>query len=134
MDYQVFLVSRIREAHIHGEGPGQAIVTGFRHSAQVVGAAALIMMAVFGGFMTGGESLVKMVGFGLASAVFFDAFVVRMAFVPAVLALLGKRAWWLPRWLDRLVPRVDVEGEALTQQVSAPRELPADDPRASMTT
>ncbi|MFF1324707.1 MULTISPECIES: MMPL family transporter [Streptomyces] len=133
MDYQVFLVSRIREAHIHGERPGQAIVTGFRHSAQVVGAAALIMMAVFGGFMTGGESLVKMVGFGLASAVFFDAFVVRMAFVPAVLALLGKRAWWLPRWLDRLMPRVDVEGEALTQQVSAPRDLPADDPRASVT-
>ncbi|WP_037854318.1 MMPL family transporter [Streptomyces sp. NRRL F-2799] len=133
MDYQVFLVSRIREAHIHGEGPGQAIVTGFRHSAQVVGAAALIMMAVFGGFMTGGESLVKMVGFGLASAVFFDAFVVRMAFVPAVLALLGKRAWWLPRWLDRLMPRVDVEGEALTQQVSAPHDLPADDPRASAT-
>ncbi|MEV7143866.1 MMPL family transporter [Streptomyces tauricus] len=133
MDYQVFLVSRIREAHIHGEGPGQAIVTGFRHSAQVVGAAALIMMAVFGGFMTGGESLVKMVGFGLASAVFFDAFVVRMAFVPAVLALLGKRAWWLPRWLDRLMPRVDVEGEALTQQISAPKDLPADDPRASVT-
>ncbi|MDT0570823.1 MMPL family transporter [Streptomyces sp. DSM 3412] len=133
MDYQVFLVSRIREAHIHGEGPGQAIVTGFRHSAQVVGAAALIMMAVFGGFMTGGESLVKMVGFGLASAVFFDAFVVRMAFVPAVLALLGKRAWWLPRRLDRLMPRVDVEGEALTQQASSPSELPADDPRASMT-
>ncbi|MET9563745.1 MMPL family transporter [Streptomyces tauricus] len=133
MDYQVFLVSRIREAHIHGEGPGQAIVTGFRHSAQVVGAAALIMMAVFGGFMTGGESLVKMVGFGLASAVFFDAFVVRMAFVPAVLALLGKRAWWLPRWLDRLMPRVDVEGEALTQQISAPKDLPADDPRTSVT-
>ncbi|MFS8204670.1 MMPL family transporter [Streptomyces sp. CWNU-52B] len=133
MDYQVFLVSRIREAHIHGEGADHAIVTGFRHSAQVVGAAALIMMAVFGGFMTGGESLVKMVGFGLASAVFFDAFVVRMAFVPAVLALLGKRAWWLPRWLDRLMPRVDVEGEALTQRVSTPNDLPADDPRASVT-
>ncbi|MGW6459973.1 MMPL family transporter, partial [Streptomyces sp. NPDC055078] len=69
MDYQVFLVSRIREAHIHGEGPGQAVVTGFRHSAKVVGAAALIMMAVFGAFMTGGDSMVKMVGFGLASAV-----------------------------------------------------------------
>ncbi|MDQ1035381.1 RND superfamily putative drug exporter [Streptomyces sp. V3I8] len=133
MDYQVFLVSRIREAHIHGEQPGQAVVTGFRHSAQVVGAAALIMMAVFGGFMTGGESMVKMVGFGLASAVFFDAFVVRMAFVPAVLALLGKRAWWLPHWLDRVLPRVDVEGEALTQQVGVPRDLHADDPQASMT-
>jgi RND superfamily putative drug exporter len=122
MDYQVFLVSRIREARLHGEQPGQAVVTGFRHSAQVVGAAALIMMAVFGGFMTGGESMVKMVGFGLASAVFFDAFVVRMAFVPAVLALLGKRAWWLPAWLDRLLPRVDVEGETLTKRTPAPRD------------
>ncbi|MGW3313173.1 MMPL family transporter [Streptomyces sp. NPDC001073] len=122
MDYQVFLVSRIREAHIHGEQPRQAVVTGFRHSAHVVGAAALIMMAVFGGFMTGGESMVKMVGFGLASAVFFDAFVVRMAFVPAILALLGKRAWWLPKWLNRLLPRVDIEGEALTRQAHAPRD------------
>ncbi|MDA5146302.1 MMPL family transporter [Streptomyces sp. AD681] len=127
MDYQVFLVSRIREAHIHGEQPDQAVVTGFRHSAQVVGAAALIMMAVFGGFMTGGESMVKMVGFGLASAVFFDAFVVRMAFVPAVLALLGKRAWWLPGRLDRLLPRVDVEGEALTRRAPAPDHASGDD-------
>ncbi|KAA0921341.1 MMPL family transporter [Streptomyces apricus] len=134
MDYQVFLVSRIREAHIHGEGPGQAIVTGFRHSAQVVGAAALIMMAVFGGFMTGGESMVKMVGFGLASAVFFDAFVVRMAFVPAVLALLGRHAWWLPRWLDRLLPRVDVEGEALTKHTPAPSALPESTDRHSSVT
>jgi RND superfamily putative drug exporter len=129
MDYQVFLVSRIREAHIHGEGPGQAVVTGFRHSAQVVAAAALIMMAVFGGFMTGGESMVKMVGFGLAGAVFFDAFVVRMAFVPAVLVLLGKRAWWLPSWLDRLLPRVDVEGEALTKHAHTPRDSSDNDDR-----
>ncbi|WP_282085240.1 MMPL family transporter [Streptomyces tendae] len=129
MDYQVFLVSRIREAHLHGEQPGQAVVTGFRHSAQVVAAAALIMMAVFGGFMTGGESMVKMVGFGLASAVFFDAFVVRMAFVPAVLALLGKRAWWLPGRLDRLLPRVDVEGEALTRRAPTPHDASGDDDR-----
>ncbi|MFE6637590.1 MMPL family transporter [Streptomyces tendae] len=134
MDYQVFLVSRIREAHIHGEQPGQAVVTGFRHSAQVVGAAALIMMAVFGGFMTGGESMVKMVGFGLASAVFFDAFVVRMAFVPAVLALLGKRAWWLPGRLDRLLPRVDVEGEALTRRAPAPDDASGDDDRRESVT
>ncbi|MFF0670571.1 MMPL family transporter [Streptomyces tendae] len=134
MDYQVFLVSRIREAHIHGEQPGQAVVTGFRHSAQVVGAAALIMMAVFGGFMTGGESMVKMVGFGLAGAVFFDAFVVRMAFVPAVLALLGKRAWWLPGRLDRLLPRVDVEGEALTRRAPAPDDASGDDDRRESVT
>ncbi|MFJ3943996.1 MMPL family transporter [Streptomyces griseoaurantiacus] len=119
MDYQVFLVSRMREAYLHGERPAQAVVSGFRHSGRVVVAAGIIMMAVFAGFMTGGETLVKMVGFGLAIAVLFDAFVVRMAFVPAVLALLGKAAWWLPRPLARLLPRVDVEGEALTRRAAA---------------
>ncbi|MCX4881354.1 MMPL family transporter [Streptomyces sp. NBC_00847] len=113
MDYEVFLVTRMREAYVHGESPAQAIVTGFRHSARVVAAAAAIMIAVFGGFITSGESMIKMIGFGLAIAVFFDAFVVRMAIVPAVLALLGKKAWWLPKWLDRAVPNVDIEGEGL---------------------
>jgi RND superfamily putative drug exporter len=78
-----------------------------------VAAAAAIMIAVFGGFITSSESMIKMIGFGLAIAVFFDAFVVRMAIVPAVLGLLGKKAWWLPKWLDRAVPNVDVEGEGL---------------------
>ncbi|MFG2959685.1 MMPL family transporter [Streptomyces sp. NPDC048291] len=113
MDYEVFLVTRMREAYVHGETPGQAVVTGFRHSARVVAAAAIIMMSVFSGFITSSESMIKMIGFGLAIAVFFDAFVVRMAIVPAVLALLGKRAWWLPKWLDRALPNVDVEGEGL---------------------
>ncbi|MFH8758543.1 MMPL family transporter [Streptomyces atroolivaceus] len=113
MDYEVFLVTRMREAYVHGETPGQAIVTGFRHGARVVVAAAVIMMAVFAGFIGSSESMIKMIGFSLAIAVFFDAFVVRMAIVPAVLALLGKRAWWLPRRLDRLLPDVDVEGEGL---------------------
>jgi RND superfamily putative drug exporter len=113
MDYEVFLVTRMREAFVHGETPSQAVVTGFRHSARVVVAAAIIMMAVFGGFISSGESMIKMIGFGLAIAVFFDAFVVRMAIVPAVLALLGKKAWWLPKWLDRALPNVDVEGEGL---------------------
>jgi RND superfamily putative drug exporter len=113
MDYEVFLVTRVREAYVHGESPSQAIVTGFKHSARVVVAAAVIMMAVFGGFISSGESMIKMIGFGLAVAVFFDAFVVRMAIVPAVLALLGRRAWWLPTWLDRALPNVDVEGEGL---------------------
>lgn len=119
MDYEVFLVTRMREAYVHGETPGQAVVTGFRHSARVVGAAAVIMMSVFGGFITSSESMIKMIGFGLAIAVFFDAFVVRMAIVPAVLALLGKRAWWLPRWLDRALPNVDVEGEGLRTAADA---------------
>jgi RND superfamily putative drug exporter len=113
MDYEVFLVTRMREAYVHGESPSQAVVTGFKHSARVVVAAAVIMMAVFGGFISSGESMIKMIGFGLAIAVFFDAFVVRMAIVPAVLALLGRRAWWLPKWLDRALPNVDVEGEGL---------------------
>ncbi|MFC8824236.1 MMPL family transporter [Streptomyces sp. NPDC057137] len=115
MDYEVFLVTRMREAYIHGERPGQAIVTGFRHSARVVVAAAVIMIAVFAGFIGSGESLIKMMGVGLASAIFFDAFVVRMTIVPAVLALLGDKAWWMPRWLNKIVPNVDVEGEALGQ-------------------
>lgn len=119
MDYEVFLVTRMREAYVHGETPGQAIVTGFKHGARVVTAAAVIMMAVFSGFIGSSESMIKMIGFSLAIAVFFDAFVVRMAIVPAVLALLGRRAWWLPRWLDRALPNVDVEGEALRKQLGS---------------
>ncbi|MFJ4522938.1 MMPL family transporter [Streptomyces sp. NPDC088810] len=113
MDYEVFLVTRMREAYVHGEKPSQAVVTGFKYGARVVTAAAVIMIAVFSGFMGSSEAMVKMIGFGLAIAVFFDAFLVRMAIVPAVLALLGKRAWWLPKWLDRALPNVDVEGEGL---------------------
>ncbi|MEU1010230.1 MMPL family transporter [Streptomyces sp. NPDC005890] len=113
MDYEVFLVTRMREAYVHGEKPSQAVVTGFKYGARVVTAAAVIMIAVFSGFIGSSEAMVKMIGFGLAIAVFFDAFLVRMAIVPAVLALLGKRAWWLPKWLDRALPNVDVEGEGL---------------------
>ncbi|MFF7748771.1 MMPL family transporter [Streptomyces sp. NPDC007971] len=113
MDYEVFLVTRMREAYVHGEKPTQAVVTGFKYSARVVTAAAIIMIAVFSGFIGSSESMIKMIGFGLAVAVFFDAFIVRMAIVPAVLALLGKTAWWLPKWLDRVLPNVDVEGEGL---------------------
>ncbi|QXQ97422.1 MMPL family transporter [Streptomyces sp. WY228] len=118
MDYEVFLVTRMREAYVHGESPGQAIVTGFNHGARVVTAAAVIMMAVFSGFIGSSEQMIKMIGFSLAIAVFFDAFVVRMAIVPAVLALLGRKAWWLPRWLDRALPNVDVEGEKLQKQLT----------------
>lgn len=118
MDYEVFLVTRMREAYVHGESPGQAIVTGFKHGARVVTAAAVIMIAVFSGFIGSSEQMIKMIGFSLAVAVLFDAFVVRMAIVPAVLALLGKRAWWLPRWLDRALPNVDVEGEKLQKQLT----------------
>ncbi|GAA2594983.1 MMPL family transporter [Actinomadura fulvescens] len=119
MDYQVFLVTRMREEFVHGAGPDEAVVTGFRHGARVVTAAAVIMMAVFAGFVFSGESMIKMMGFALAAGVAFDAFVVRMTIVPAVMALLGRSAWWLPRWLDRLVPNVDVEGEQLREHLGA---------------
>jgi RND superfamily putative drug exporter len=127
MDYEVFLVSRMRESYVHGERAAQAVVSGFRHSARVVAAAALIMIAVFAGFIGESDSMIKMIGFGLATAVLLDAFVVRMAIVPAVLALLGDRAWWLPKWLDRVLPRVDVEGEALSRRAEEePATGPAD--------
>ncbi|MGH4031561.1 MMPL family transporter [Actinomycetota bacterium Odt1-20B] len=117
MDYEVFLVTRMREAYVHGARPGEAVVTGFTHGGRVVAAAAIIMTSVFSGFIMENNDMVKMMGFGLAIAVLFDAFVVRMAIVPAVLALLGKSAWWLPRWLDKVLPNVDVEGEKLHQQL-----------------
>ncbi|MEU0409081.1 MMPL family transporter [Streptomyces griseorubiginosus] len=117
MDYEVFLVSRMREAHVHGASPGEAIVSGFRHSGRVVAAAAIIMTSVFAGFIGMSNPTIQTMGVGLAAAVAFDAFVVRMAIAPAVLALLGRRAWWLPRILDRVLPNVDIEGEALTGHV-----------------
>ena len=120
MDYEVFLVSRMREAHVHGASPGEAIVSGFRHSGRVVAAAAIIMTSVFAGFIGMSNPTIQTMGVGLAAAVAFDAFVVRMAIAPAVLALLGRRAWWLPRILDRVLPNVDIEGEALTGHVPGP--------------
>jgi RND superfamily putative drug exporter len=125
MDYEVFLVTRMREAYVHGVPAKEAVVTGFRHSGRVVAAAAVIMISVFSGFIVEDEDLVAMMGFGLASAVLFDAFVVRMAIVPAVHSLLGDAAWWLPKWLDRLLPNVDVEGEKLQQRLqSGPTAVP----------
>jgi RND superfamily putative drug exporter len=118
MDYQVFLVSRMREEHVHGAAPTRAITEGFRHGARVVTGAALIMAAVFAGFVVEDAAIIKSIGFALAFGILVDAFVVRMTLVPALLALLGERAWWLPRWLDRLLPRVDVEGERLTKQLA----------------
>ncbi|MEU9299779.1 MMPL family transporter [Streptomyces sp. NPDC048269] len=119
MDYEVFLVSRMRESYVHGARPAEAVVDGFRHGGRVVAAAAVIMMSVFSGFIVEDNDFIKMIGFALAIAVFFDAFIVRMAIVPALFALLGESAWWLPKWLDRILPRVDVEGEKLDR--SAPR-------------
>ncbi|WP_329543851.1 MMPL family transporter [Streptomyces sp. NBC_01356] len=119
MDYEVFLLTRMREAYVHGASPGEAIVSGFRHSGRVVAAAAIIMISVFAGFIGMNSPTIQTMGVGLAAAVAFDAFVVRMAIAPAVLALLGHRAWWLPRILNRVLPNVDIEGEALGRHVPA---------------
>lgn len=100
----------------HGADARTAIESGFRHSAKVVTTAALIMISVFAGFVGSHDAMLKSMGFGLAIAVFFDAFIVRMTIVPAVLALLGKRAWSLPGWIDRILPNVDIKGEKLTQR------------------
>ncbi len=109
MDYQIFLVSRMHEAHSSGAAPLDALRTGFRQAAPVVVAAALIMFSVFAGFVPAGDAAIKSIAFALAAGILFDAFVVRMVVVPAALALLGERAWWLPRAL-RWLPVLDVEG------------------------
>ena len=129
MDYEVFLVSRIREEYVHGASADQAIRRGFVGSAKVVTAAALIMFAVFAAFVPEGDPSIKVIALGLAVGVFVDAFVVRMTLVPAVLALLGDRAWRMPRWMARALPAFDVEGEGLAREL-AHAEWPTDLPGA----
>lgn len=111
MDYEVFLVSRMREEHLGGAEPTPAIVAGHSHSARVVTAAALIMGSVFLGFLLDGDVIIKSMGFAMAFGVLVDAFIVRMTLVPAIMTLLGKAAWWLPRWLGRVVPEIHLEGD-----------------------
>jgi RND superfamily putative drug exporter len=113
MDYEVFIVSRVREEFVHGRHANDATVQGLGHGARVVTAAALIMASVFAGFILVDDPIIKAIGFGLTIGVLIDAFVVRMTLVPAILSLLGDRAWWFPKWLDRITPRVDIEGESL---------------------
>jgi putative drug exporter of the RND superfamily len=117
MDYEVFLVARMREDYVHRGDALAAVRRGFASSARVVTAAAVIMIAVFASFVPHGDASVKPIAFGLAVGVLVDAFVVRMSLVPAVLALLGDRAWQLPAWLDRRLPALDVEGEGLSDHL-----------------
>ncbi|MCY1141632.1 MMPL family transporter [Actinoplanes sp. Pm04-4] len=118
MDYEVFLVSRIREEYVHTGDARHAIDAGFRGSAPVVVAAAVIMFGVFASFVPEGNATLKPIAFSLAVGVFVDAFLVRMTLVPAVLALLGDRAWWLPKSWDRAMPSFDVEGEGITHELA----------------
>jgi RND superfamily putative drug exporter len=119
MDYELFLVTRMREDFVHGASPTEAVVGGLGHGARVVTAAALIMISVFAGFIFSGEPMIMSMGFAMAAGVAIDAFVVRLTIVPAVMSLLGRSAWWLPRWLDRALPDVDVEGEKLRHLLEA---------------
>ena len=113
MDYQVFMLTRVREEYIHGMTAKEAIIAGYRHGARVVSSAAVIMISVFAAFMLAPDTTSKMLGFAMAIAVFFDAIIIRMTVVPAVIALLGDRAWGLPKWLDKLVLDFDIEGGAV---------------------
>jgi putative drug exporter of the RND superfamily len=117
MDYEVFLVSRIREHFVHQGDPHEAIESGFISASRVVVAAAVIMFAVFAAFVPEGSATIKPIAFSLAVGVFVDAFLVRMTLVPAVLALLGRRAWGLPGWIDRRLPIFDAEGDALIHEL-----------------
>ncbi|MFR9754031.1 MMPL family transporter [Nocardia sp. 004] len=113
MDYQVFLVTRIREEFVHGKSAKESMVSGYHHGARVVTSAAIIMISVFGSFMLEDDVTTKSFGFALAVGVLLDAFIVRMVLMPALLVLMGKWSWWIPKWLDRILPEIDIEGSKL---------------------
>jgi RND superfamily putative drug exporter len=126
MDYQLFLVSGMRESYVHGASARLAVQRGVHAGHTVVIAAALIMASVFSGFIFSNSVMIQSIGFGLAGGVLLDAFVVRLLIIPAVMHLLGDAAWWLPKWLDRMLPNVDVEGASLERAhpVAAPEHVP----------
>ncbi|WP_328758924.1 MULTISPECIES: MMPL family transporter [Streptomyces] len=125
MDYEVFLVSRMRESYLRTGSPLGAVHSGARHSGRVVTAAALIMTSVFAAFLTSDSTMLKQIAFALAAGVLLDAFVIRMTFVPAVLALTRHAAWWLPKWLERRLPDLDIEGDHRLGPVHAvPESVP----------
>jgi putative drug exporter of the RND superfamily len=123
MDYEMFLLSRVREEYVRTGDNGSAIVRGISGTARVITSAALIMVTVFLAFVFGEGPAIKMLGLGLATAIFVDATVVRMVLVPATMTLLGRANWWLPAWLDRLLPGVTVDSHDVqsgTVSVAAP--------------
>lgn len=119
MDYEVFLVSGMRETFVRTGNAKKAVEVGFANGARVVTAAAMIMFFVFIAFVPGGSGTIKPIALGLAVGVAFDAFLVRMTLVPAVMTLLGRAAWWMPKWLQRLLPNMDIEGEHLREHRAA---------------
>jgi RND superfamily putative drug exporter len=131
MDYQLFIASGMREAFVHGTPARTAVVAGVQGARAVVIAAAIIMISVFGGFMFSHLAMIRPLGFGMAVGVLFDAFVVRLLLMPALMHLLGRSAWWLPKWLDRILPDVDVEGASLERPTLRPG-VHAVSPRSSV--
>lgn len=121
MDYEVFLVSRMREVFIETRDPRKAVLAGMRDSGGVVTAAGLIMISVFTGFMLAPDPMIKSIGLALTFGVLFDAFVVRMAIVPAVMIIMGKLAWYLPKWLDKILPDLDIEGKSFMEEIERNR-------------
>jgi RND superfamily putative drug exporter len=119
MDYQVFLVSSMREAYVHGRHGNESVVHGYDLASRVVLAAGIIMVSVFFGFIFAPDAMIKQIGFALAFGILIDAFIIRMTLVPAVMAVFGDKAWWLPKWLDRLLPNLDVEGDKLIAKLHA---------------
>ncbi|WP_084078792.1 MMPL family transporter [Demequina sp. NBRC 110057] len=131
MDYQLFITSGMREAFVHGSNARESVTAGLRHGRAVVTAAAIIMASVFGGFVFSHITMIRPMGFGLAAGVLFDAFVVRMLIVPSLMHLVGEGAWWMPKWLDKILPNVDVEGAALEREHPVPAgDAAADKPTA----
>ncbi len=120
MDYEVFLVSRIREEYLKDGDTRRAVADGLAKTARVITAAAAIMVVVFLAFLASSDTFLKLFGIGLASAIFLDATVVRMVLVPAVMQLLGRRNWWIPDWLERILPRLDVERVAVGTAEGSP--------------
>jgi putative drug exporter of the RND superfamily len=114
MDYEVFLLSRIKEEYQRTGDNSMAVADGLAKSARVITAGAAIMVTVFLAFVLNGAVLAKMFGLGLAAAILIDATVIRMVLVPATMELLGDRNWWLPAWLDRLLPHIDIDGTTAT--------------------
>jgi RND superfamily putative drug exporter len=129
MDYEVFLLSRVREEWLRTGDARGSVVAGLTATGRLISAAAAIMVAVFLGFATEGDLVLKMMGVGLAAAILVDATVVRMVLVPASMALLGRWNWWLPAWLDRLLPHLDLEPEDVTPALPAPVPAPPPAPR-----
>ncbi len=138
MDYEVFLLSRVREEYLITGDNDSSVIHGIASTARVITSAALIMISVFLGFVAGEDPVIKMLGLGLAVAIFVDATIVRMVLVPATMKLMGDANWWLPDWLDRLLPTIDIEGEAglpepeLEADFLADRDTPDPDKEAAL--